>query len=267
MPPVYSQGGYQVKNIYIEVEVDGSTLIKYKLLILDPPREVSVRIPDEPLSYRVYDNRSEIPSYYSNYTISFYAVSSEVDVEVLSLGLTRKEGAKWIFSVDMPYSYKLILPPNTLILNISRSDFSVSVEPDGRLSLLLPKGEVSITYTFPPEIPETGPGGGGTPWNIVDIYPLIAAIVIGGVLLSIYLMHRGKALGEVDISQYEIDERDRMILDVLKSGPKTASEIMEATGIPKSPLYRRLSKLVEKGYIESVKVEGKNVYRLRDTGS
>ena len=256
---VYPQNSYIVKDVVIEVNVDGSTLLKYKLIVVSPPTEISIPIPDDPLSYRVYDNTSDIPAYYNNHTISFYAVNEEVYVEVISLGLTDKVGVRWIFSVDMPFSYKLILPYNTIILNISRSDFSVSVEDDGRLSLLLPKGYTKITYTYPPEVSTPSGGGGAFP-----IYYILIPI-LGVLTTAIYLIfRRRRRYVKYSVDTNLLDERDKKILESLRAGPKTAYQLMELTDIPKSPLYRRLNKLIELGYVEALKGDGQKIYRLKE---
>ena len=249
-----------VQNVSIEVGVDGSTNIYYKLYVPNPPADVTISLPDDPIYFTVYVNGSETPAYYENGRLSFYAVAKNVEIEVLSNGLTRKEGFRWILEVDMQYPYKLILPPNTIILNISIQDFSVSVEGDGRLSLLLPKGDVTLVYTFPPasvgegEAPETG-------FNI-NIIPIV--IVFGLLLIALlYLLRRRGNPVEVEILEDELDDRDKMILDVLKSGMKTAQEIMDETGIPKSPLYRRLKKLEDLGYIASTRKSGVKYFYLK----
>jgi len=251
-----------IQNVYIEVNVDGSTTIYYELYVPNPPQDVSIMLPDEPIYFAVYVNGSETPAYYEAGRISFYAVASNIDIEVLSNGLTRKDGFKWFFQVDMPYSFKLILPRNTIILNISTQDFTVSVEPDGRPSLLLPKGEISIVYTFPPASVEEG--GESTPiGNEFNIIPIV--IILGVLLIALLYLYRRKSGNpiEVEILEGDIDDRDKMILEVLKGGMKTAQQIMDETGIPKSPLYRRLNKLEKMGYIASTRKSGVKYFYLK----
>ncbi len=62
----------------------------------------------------------------------------------------------------------------------------------------------------------------------------------------------------------ELDERDQTILEALRRlGEATAAMLVKETGIPKSPLYRRLKRLEEAGVIESRRLRGKTYYRLR----
>jgi len=65
-------------------------------------------------------------------------------------------------------------------------------------------------------------------------------------------------------SLIELDERDKLIINVIKRlGEVPAQKIMEETGIPKTPLYRRLKKLEKAGIIESVLRSGKTYYRVK----
>lgn len=248
-----------VQRVSIVVEIDGSTIIHYKLYVPNPPADVSITLPDDPIYYTVYVNNTETPAYYENGRLYFYAIAEDVEIEVLSNGLTRKEGFRWILKVDMKYPFKLILPQNTIILNISTQDFSVSVEEDGRLSLLLPKGNMTIVYTYPPAIEV-----GESPQE--NFYAILIPIAIASGLLVIfflYLLRRRRNPVEVEVLEGELDDRDMMILDVLKGGMKSAQEIMDETGIPKSPLYRRLKKLEDLGYIASIRKSGVKYYYLR----
>jgi len=61
-----------------------------------------------------------------------------------------------------------------------------------------------------------------------------------------------------------LDERDKAILDTLASmGEATAAELQKATGIPKTPLYRKLEKLAKMNLIESEWRGASRVYRLK----
>ncbi len=254
-----------IRDVSIEVNIDGTAMIYYKLYIPNPPSDVTIRVPDEPIYFTVYVNGSEAPAYYEDGRLFFHAASNNVEIELLSGGLTRKEGIRWIFEVNMLYPFKLILPRNSLILNISTQDFSISIEDDGRLSLLLPKGNVTIVYTFPPasvvdDGGEAQQGGLKPDFNIVPLAILIGLVAI----ITLYLIGRRRGGVEVDVLEDELDDRDRKILDVLKDGMKTAQEIMDLTGIPKSPLYRRLKKLESLGYIGSIKRSGVKYFYLKE---
>ncbi len=68
---------------------------------------------------------------------------------------------------------------------------------------------------------------------------------------------------KIEMMKLELDERDKAIIEALKEKDKTASELMEETGIPKTPLYRRLRKLIDAGIIDYYEENGTRKYRLK----
>ena len=90
------------------------------------------------------------------------------------------------------------------------------------------------------------------------LYIILALIAI----LLIYVVF--KRLISSKTSFIEIDERDKLIVDVIRRpGEAPAQKIMEETGMPKTPLYRRLKKLEKAGIIESVLRSGKTYYKVK----
>ncbi|MEM0340632.1 MAG: winged helix-turn-helix transcriptional regulator [Acidilobaceae archaeon] len=62
----------------------------------------------------------------------------------------------------------------------------------------------------------------------------------------------------------ELDDRDKAIIETLREqGEATVAELQQKTGIPKTPLYRRLKKLEEMGLIEPRETGGARKYRLK----
>ena len=73
------------------------------------------------------------------------------------------------------------------------------------------------------------------------------------------LIRRNKGI-KTDYSEF--DERDLMILEAIKRGYKTLSEISDFTKISKSTVYRRLEKLHERGYVSYSRISGTVCYEL-----
>jgi uncharacterized membrane protein len=73
---------------------------------------------------------------------------------------------------------------------------------------------------------------------------------------------------EVATVEEVLDERDKLILETLKNmGEATAPALQKATGIPKTPLYRKLEKLEKLGLVESERRGGAKVYKPKQHGS
>jgi len=198
--------------------------------------------------------------------------------------VSKPAGANaWVSQLHLPETALIILPEGYALQQVSPAPFQVT-RTDGRVALLMPPGNVSLAYSLvaaTQTVQQTQtPGGSGAqpqPGNTatvvgggqapgaerkqpVLIYVLIA--VAAGILIA-YLAVRRKR-GEKPESY--LDERDKAIISFLREkGPSTPSEIMAATGIPKSAFYRRVSRLEKLGLLESVDLGTKKVYRLKKT--
>ena len=108
----------------------------------------------------------------------------------------------------------------------------------------------------------TWTAAGGFAWQLPLAAALAAALAIA---LAILLLRRRSPAPapSMSIERAGLDDRDEAIVKALKSGPLSAQEIMERTGIPKTPLYRRLKKLERMGVVESFSRGGKTFYKLR----
>jgi predicted transcriptional regulator len=84
------------------------------------------------------------------------------------------------------------------------------------------------------------------------------------------LTSRGPGRGvEIVVGEGETDDRDEAILKVLESSsePLGVSEIARRTGFNKSLVWRKLKKLVSRGLVEKLVVNGRPVYRVRKRNS
>jgi len=119
-----------------------------------------------------------------------------------------------------------------------------------------------------PAATTTGTAGGEAPLaadgGSATLAAALVAVAAAGLFLAFRLRNRGGGGQAPTVStRAALDERDQLIVEALRSGPKTASELMQETGIPKTPLYRRLKRLVEEGIVEAFDEGGVRKYRLR----
>lgn len=79
---------------------------------------------------------------------------------------------------------------------------------------------------------------------------------------TLLIIRRIKAKSEVQIVGEKLDNRDLLIMEAIKRGYKTLTEISDFTGIPKSTTYRRLKKLTSLGYLQGTREYGRVYYDL-----
>gem|GEM_PF-401223 len=70
----------------------------------------------------------------------------------------------------------------------------------------------------------------------------------------------------VSLEESELNERDKQVLEAIRAGNKTLSDIVRATKLPKTTAYRRVKKLVKLGLVREVREKGRVVYETNDSG-
>jgi hypothetical protein len=81
-----------------------------------------------------------------------------------------------------------------------------------------------------------------------DILLLLAIIPFAALLVT----RRIKAKSEVQIVSEKLDNRDLLVIEAIKRGYKTLTEISNFTSIPKTTIHR-LKKLTSLGYLQETK--------------
>lgn len=243
--------------ISVEIASDGFVAIRYTLSLPEAPIRVNLTVPpggdlaiaksgDEPVPVE-YDAQSGY--------LSFPALSRDAEVAIYYSALTQKKGAIW--SVELPpqpFAATVSLPKGAVPVSIEPRDFRAEIR-DGRLYLHFRPGErILVEYIIPPASPVLPITQPSQRLPLGALYLLFILAAAG----AAYLLLRRKQ-GDYE----DLDERDRAILGALERGELSAQEIQRATGIPKTPLYRRLEKLERMGKIEAEQRGSVKIYRLK----
>ncbi len=259
--------GYCVVRVY----ADGGVMLEYRLTVEGAPANITLRVPRDAIYIFVSDGGDPAPYSYDEARglLSFTTFSGRVAVRVYTLGLTSKEGAIWrlqLGTVDL--ETLLALPGEALIVSVEPRDFSVRLVNNTLHLVFKPGSTVRVEYTLIPATQPAPPPGQAAPtttpttWLLLALGALALLAVAGALLLR---ARRGASrLAEVATVEEALDERDRLILETLKNmGEATAPTLQKATGIPKTPLYRKLEKLEKLGLIESEWRGGVKVYKVK----
>ncbi|MCE4599956.1 MAG: helix-turn-helix domain-containing protein [Desulfurococcales archaeon] len=278
----YSLHGYnECSLVLLHVYPDGSVLVEERIEVDNAPSSVTVDLLGPALYLSAVDEGGTPPPIEYNDTtavIDTYANGS-ITLSYYTLNLTRKEGTLWILRVDTECDTIVVLSDPIVPVEMEPTPAPVSVGnvtgfefEDGVVYVkyyVLPSSIASRVQGSPRGYGAATSGGASVfpgPWHkYIAITVLFITIFIASwVLYRRYV----KRLGGVKVDTTgtitrQLDDRDTAILKALEAGPKTATEIMQETGIPKTPLYRRLKKLAEAGYIEAVDERGVRRYKLK----
>jgi len=263
----YAEEDYSIENTILEVYGDGSVQVTYIIKVDNPPVNITVDLLGNPLYVECLASETPIPVDVNDLKTSFLAPDTDINLTYVTSELTSKSGEEWMLKYSLNRPSMVILPEDAFVYDISPENFDVTII-DSKVAIELPAGSVSIRYVIYPNVqptptPPTQPGIGGVNLGSLGTILLIGIpIVIVIVLVAYFLKMRGSS--SISSVMESLDERDKTILNLLKDhGELTAKDIMNISGIPKTPLYRRLNRLREAKLIEAVKKGGIVYYRLR----
>jgi uncharacterized membrane protein len=219
-------------------------------------------------------------STYATVTYSAYFPGNEIEV---------REPFNFTLRLVLPSSYSLVYSNPGPVSVLSSTGYYV---------LTFSGTEVSAAYSPSPLVTagvQSAQGGNGP----TSTFYLIAALIVTNSALA-YLVYKlwreirrtrkaepvsGSAerlppVGEgvqverveddseeaVSLEESELNERDKQVLEAIRAGNKTLSDIVRATGLPKTTAYRRVKKLVKLGLVREVREKGRVVYETNDSG-
>ena len=252
------------------------------------PGNLTVPLIGEPAYYGAEQSGLVLPAERSGNVLSVtYYTDDVVHVYYLATNITSKTGAYWLLEYESPLPTVLLLPDQTVPVDVQPANVTPAVF-NGTPAIILPPGHVRVEYIILPQPSTSTPGsppqqpGGATsesstrPGGVPGWVPwVVLGIALAGAATAFVARRRSGrggskggsgSAGSVELATARLDERDEAILEYLRShGAATAQDIMDATGIPRTPLYRRLRKLESMGLIEHVDEPGSpRLYRLRE---
>lgn len=243
--------------------------------VLEAPVDLTIRLLGPPLYVFATDSDGvPLPVNYNDTHASMTVYSTgEIAISYYTLNLTSKTGDTWTLTLDTICTTIILLPENSVPVSMEPtpspaiignatgfefpSNTTIKIEYYVLPSQFIPTntGQITITETTT-ETTLTGRG--------IQFYYIIIILIILIFLYFIYKWRRPSGEEKTPpTTTSRLDDRDQKIIEALKSKPLSAPELMHATGIPKTPLYRRLKKLVDEGIIEYYEEKGVRKYRLR----
>lgn len=287
-------------SVALIVYNDGGVWVNENLTVTNAPSNITVSLLATPLTLYAEDqNGVPLPVSYSNTTaiITVYG-PGKIILRYYTLGLTSKTGYSWKLSFTAQCPAIVVLPGDAVPVRVEPTPSPTLYK--GQAALRFPSGEKvlveyyiipggapqpSATTSQPPSITSTynagtqssqapiGTKSPNTSTSNTGMNKYLWAIIIA--LLAVfagfaYLQRTRRVGGASTPSQASVetlinrlDERDRSILEALRERPMTAVELQQVTGIPKTPLYRRLKRLLDEGLIEYYEENGVRVYKLK----
>ena len=194
----------------------------------------------------------------------------------------------WLFSVDAPTQYSLLMPKDTVIVEMNSFPISMQVD-DGQSYLVLPKGQTNISYYFSTLASAQSVESSVSPTqevtqdnsSILYVGVIIAAIV--GAVAVVAMKKRNpstkivKTVQKETESEQQIDaktifdtkpdlrEDDKEIINFLteNGGQAYESELRKKFLQPRTTMWRAVKRLERQEIIEIVKKDMQNLVKLK----
>jgi len=276
---VDGEAGYVIEETTYHVYSDGSVNVTYLVKPATAPLDITIALEAPPLYAEARINSTMLPVEYSDsYLVVTVYSTDPVKVSYIAMNMTYKSGEYWILKVRPASRAYVVLPDNALPVEFSPDPIGVVVV-DGKIAFEFKPGEATIRYIVVPGhlISETATEAPGeqvstppstlatptTPAPENSLLAALAALAVAVAIAALLLLSRRKKTVKLEASISALDDRDKLIIEKLSEGPKTAGELMRETGIPKNPLYRRLKKLVDMGLVEAFDGDGTRKYRVK----
>ncbi len=285
-------------SIAVIVYDDGGAWVYENITVANAPSNITVPLLAPPLTLYAEDQGGvPLPVTYTNTTatVTVYGPGT-ITIRYYTLALTSKTNYSWKLALTPLCTTIIVLPGDAVPIRVEPTPTPTLYK--GQAALRFPAGEkILIEYYVIPggatqaptttgqpsgttSSPSPGasshpsstgtsagtPRGNSAPWAIIAIIILLIIVFIGFSYLRSTRRVSGSdtpSQSSVEASSSRLDERDKKILEALQERPMTAVELQQATGIPKTPLYRRLKKLLEEGLIEYYEENGVRVYKLK----
>lgn len=271
---------------------DGSTHVFYELETNPLEPEFSTKLFGTTLeNLTIIDNNGFLLSYETmGDSVSIETLgASHISIDYDTQELVSKTGKIWKFSADPPFEYSLLMPNDSVIVEMDNFPISMEVENE-QSRLVFPSGQTSISYyistlasaqTTEPISKDIGTDNSSAMW------------ILGGVILSaiiaaaIVIIKRKSATSEPSViiqkdeetklqsldpesifkAKQDLREDDKEIINFISTsgGQVYESELRKKFLQPRTTMWRAVKRLERQGIIEIVKKDFQNVIKLRST--
>ena len=282
------QSSASSRTLDFTIYSDGSTHVFYDLEAnpLEPEFRVelfgqaieNVTIMDEDgflLSYQINGNAALIETF----------GASHIAIDYDTHDLISKAGKIWEFSVDTPIQYSLLMPKDSVIVEMSNFPISMQVDND-QSYLVLPEGQTNISYYFS-MLASAKPTQAVTKENTTDnsLVIYVVAIVAAGIIAAIAIKKSKSSkdtessgvikkdepelqpLDSETIFQAKPDLRDddKEIINFLSAngGQAYESELRKKFLLPRTTMWRAVKRLERHGIVEIEKKDLQNIVKLK----
>jgi len=267
---------------------DGSTHVFYELDVDPLELEITVELFGETIeNITIIDEDGFLLSNEINHNLAVIETfgASHISIDYDTQDLVSKTGKIWAFAIDAPVQYSLLMPKDSVIVEMD--NFPLSMQVDNEQShLTFPPGQTNISYyisTLASAQPTQPIPEDATDNSLILYAGIIAAVGIAAII-AIKKSRPSKAIEpSVTIQKEEqpkpqsldpeaifkikrdLREDDKEIINFISAngGQAYESELRKRFLQPRTTMWRAVKRLERQGIIEIEKKDLQNIVKLK----
>ncbi|WP_461865719.1 helix-turn-helix transcriptional regulator [Thermococcus sp.] len=256
---------FTMSSVTLTVYDDGYVKVGYKLI----PSEYAAQL-ELPLLGKHYENffvedenGNPLNFQVENGSILIYPGNAQIiRVFYYTPDLTSKEGLVWTLNISLNYSFTVVLPNNSVVVDLS--DIPLSIAQN---RITMPPGNQGISYV----LSYTQTPSKGDHEERYLLFGLLGILAVTGVFLGYRLkkgekkrlkLSRPEFMERLDGLDLNDEERRALLYIFDKGGKASQAEVREALGIPKTTAWRMFKRLEKKGLVKILKGRKENWVEL-----
>ena len=266
---------------------DGSTHVFYELDVDPLKLEVPVELFGEMIeNITIVDEDGLLLSSEIDHNLALIETfgASQISIDYDTQDLVSKTGKIWTFSIDAVEQYSVVMPKNSVIIEMSNFPISMQVEND-QSHLVFPSGKTNISYyisTLASAQPVQQEDNGIDNQLILYIGGIAAAAIIAALVIakrksrtaeSTVIIKDEESKPQIPDpesifkAKQDLREDDKEIVNFIAAngGQAYESELRKKFLQPRTTMWRAVKRLERQGIIEIEKKDLQNIVKLKSS--
>ncbi|NJE07602.1 winged helix-turn-helix transcriptional regulator [Thermococcus sp. M39] len=255
---------FTVSDLELTIYRDGYVKVYYQIIPSEYAVQISIPLLGKDYENLIVEDENGNPLNFEvsgNSVIIYVNDAQLIKVSYYTPDLTSKHGLVWTLNVSSPYPFKVVLPENAIVVDLSDIPLSISSNV-----ISMPPGNQSISYTLEYDVERNSQ-------NVV-YYLLAGVLAISAVFIGIKLISRKKVSKDVKvdkeaflkkIEKFDLndEERNALLYILEKGGRASQAEVRNALGLPKTTAWRMFKRLEKQGLVKIIRGRKENWVELR----
>lgn len=272
------------ETLTLTVYLDGFVLIQNELEVNQSYPAVDVTLLSQTCDIMLFLDEQNLPLDYAvtnRQAIVYSLGASKVRISYITQELTSKLGQYWTLRAEVALNSTVILPESATVISLSEVPEQIETSGNGQITLVMPPGEIEITYAVeyvpPPEQTSEQTTDAQIPWQLIGIIA-IPMLLIPALAAALLVLKRKKpeaqetATTETVVDKKKLLAREKdlrpdevKVVHFLaeKNGEAFEAELYDKLELPRTTTWRLLKRLEKMEIVEIRKSRRQNIISIK----